>query len=275
VDGKRAVLMTIQKTVGVDAEHHRDDQGAAAVSARAAPGRREHRATGDQSVFVKAAVTGVATEALIAAALTALMILLFLGSWRSTLIITISIPLSIIASILALDALDETINLMTLGGLALAVGILVDDATVTIENINRFLEEGMGVEEAIIEGSRQIVVAGVRVDAVDLHRVRADVPADWRCALPVRADGRGGGVRDARLVHPVAHARAHARQVLAPAARTAGRVARQCAAALPAALRSALRGVPRALPLDACRCDPAPTRVPARVPAGGTRARSR
>jgi multidrug efflux pump subunit AcrB len=109
-------------------------------------------------VFVRAAIRGVVTEALIAAALTALMVLLFLGSWRSTLIIAISIPLSIITSIILLGALGETINLMTLGGLALAVGILVDDATVTIENINRHLEEGMDVTPAILEGSRQIAV---------------------------------------------------------------------------------------------------------------------
>src|SRR5215475_589370 len=97
---------------------------------------------GDQSLFVRAAIGGVVREAVIAAALTALMILLFLGSFRSTLIIAISIPLSILASIILLSALGETINIMTLGGLALAVGILVDDATVTIENINRHLEEG-------------------------------------------------------------------------------------------------------------------------------------
>src|SRR5262249_54565117 len=115
-------------------------------------------ATGDQSVFVRAAIRGVITEAVIAAALTALMVLLFLGSWRSTLIITISIPLSILASIIILNALGATINLMTLGGLALAVGILVDDATVTIENINRHLEAGEEVEPAIFEGSRQITI---------------------------------------------------------------------------------------------------------------------
>ncbi len=109
-------------------------------------------------MFVRAAIRGVVTEALIAAALTALMVLLFLGSWRSTLIIAISIPLSILSSIILLGATGETINLMTLGGLALAVGILVDDATVTIENINRHLEEGMDVTPAILEGSRQITV---------------------------------------------------------------------------------------------------------------------
>ncbi|MGE4240647.1 efflux RND transporter permease subunit [Ramlibacter sp.] len=111
----------------------------------------------DQSIFVRAAVTGVALEALLAAALTSLMILLFLGSWRSTVIIAVSIPLSIMGSIIALAALGETLNIMTLGGLALAVGILVDDATVTIENINWHLEHGKDVETAIMDGAAQIV----------------------------------------------------------------------------------------------------------------------
>jgi CzcA family heavy metal efflux pump len=113
---------------------------------------------GDQSIFVRASINGVVREAIIAACLTAIMILVFLGSWRSTIIIAISIPLSILCSIIALSALGETINIMTLGGLALAVGILVDDATVTIENIERYLEEGQGVEEAILNGSAQIAV---------------------------------------------------------------------------------------------------------------------
>ncbi|MBS0419309.1 MAG: efflux RND transporter permease subunit [Proteobacteria bacterium] len=113
---------------------------------------------GDQSVFVKASISAVIREATIAAMLTGLMILLFLGSWRSTLIIFISIPLSILASIACLAALGETINIMTLGGLALAVGILVDDATVTIENINSHLEEGAEVEDAILQGAHQIAL---------------------------------------------------------------------------------------------------------------------
>jgi multidrug efflux pump subunit AcrB len=112
----------------------------------------------DQSVFVRSAVTGVIRETVIAAALTALMILLFLGSWRSTIIIAISIPLSILSSVIILSLLGETINTMTLGGLALAVGILVDDATVTIENIERFLEEGHSLRDAILEGAAQIAV---------------------------------------------------------------------------------------------------------------------
>jgi CzcA family heavy metal efflux pump len=112
----------------------------------------------DQSVFVRAAVQGVVREAMIAAVLTALMILLFLGNWRSTLIIAISIPLSILVSICVLSALGETINIMTLGGLALAVGILVDDATVEIENINRNLAQGKETVRAILDGAQQIAV---------------------------------------------------------------------------------------------------------------------
>ncbi|MGH9559808.1 MAG: efflux RND transporter permease subunit, partial [Bryobacteraceae bacterium] len=112
----------------------------------------------DQSIFVRAAVDGVVRESIIAALLTAALILLFLGSWRSTLIIAISIPLSILTSICVLSALGETINIMTLGGLALAVGILVDDATVTIENIDRYLELGKDLRTAILEGSAQIAI---------------------------------------------------------------------------------------------------------------------
>jgi CzcA family heavy metal efflux pump len=112
----------------------------------------------DQSIFVKAAVTGVIQEAVIAAGLTATMILLFLGSWRSTIIIAISIPLSILTSVMVLSFLGQTINIMTLGGLALAVGILVDDATVTIENIERYLEEGEELHAGILHGAAQIAV---------------------------------------------------------------------------------------------------------------------
>src|SRR6202522_3959071 len=110
----------------------------------------------DQSLFVRGAIGGVVREATIAAGLTALMILLFLGSWRSTVIIAVSIPLAILTSVIALSAIGETINTMTLGGLALAVGILVDDATVTIENITRHLEEGQPHYEGILQGAAQI-----------------------------------------------------------------------------------------------------------------------
>ena len=112
----------------------------------------------DQSIFVTGAIEGVVREAIIAGCLTALMILLFLGSWRSTLIIAVSIPLSILSSIAVLSALGETLNIMTLGGLALAVGILVDDATVTIENIDRQFEEGKSLLDGILDGAAQIAV---------------------------------------------------------------------------------------------------------------------
>src|SRR3981081_2143151 len=110
----------------------------------------------DQSLFVQSAVSGVVREGVIAATLTALMILLFLGSWRSTIIVAVSIPLAVLSSIAVLSALGQTINLMTLGGLALAVGILVDDATVTIENIERHLHEGAKLEDGIITGAGDI-----------------------------------------------------------------------------------------------------------------------
>ena len=112
----------------------------------------------DQAVFVKASISGVVREAIIAAVLTGLMILLFLGSWRATVIIAVSIPLSIFVSVIILGLLGQTINIMTLGGLALAVGILVDDATVEIENTSRYLELGFGLREAILEGAAQIAV---------------------------------------------------------------------------------------------------------------------
>ena len=105
---------------------------------------------------MRGAISGVIREAIIAACLTALMILLFLGSLRSTIIIAVSIPLSILCSLMVLSALHETINIMTLGGMALAVGILVDDATVAIENINRNLEAGKELEQAILDGSAEI-----------------------------------------------------------------------------------------------------------------------
>ena len=124
------------------------------------PGYKELKITPlfDQSVFVRAAVWGVVKEAAIAAGLTGLMILLFLGSWRSTLIICISIPLSILVSIIVLWFLGETLNVMTLGGMALAVGILVDDATVEIENIHRNLHQRKRLVQAILDGAQQIAV---------------------------------------------------------------------------------------------------------------------
>ena len=159
VDGERAVLMTIQKT-GNSSTLDIIDRVKALLPQiiDSAPSELNIRPLADQSLFVRASIDGVIREGVIAAALTGMMILLFLGSWRSTLIITLSIPLSVLVSIIVLSALGETINIMTLGGLALAVGILVDDATVAIENINWHLEQGKDVEAAILDGAQQIAV---------------------------------------------------------------------------------------------------------------------
>jgi CzcA family heavy metal efflux pump len=159
VDGKRAVLMTILKTGNASTLDiiNRVKEKLGQIRA-GLPSSLDLHVIGDQSVFVRAAIDGVVREGIIAAVLTGLMILLFLGSWRSTLIIVVSIPLSILASIIALSALGETINIMTLGGLALAVGILVDDATVAVENINWHLEHGKEVEPAILDGAKQIAI---------------------------------------------------------------------------------------------------------------------
>src|ERR1700733_9638191 len=158
VEGNRSVLMMVLKngTVSTLAIIDGIKQKLAEIK-DILPSNLKIAQIGDQSVFIKAAVSGVVREGIIAAALTSVMILIFLGSWRSTLIIATSIPLSVLGSLATLSALGETLNIMTLGGLALAVGILVDDATVTIENINYHLEQGKAVETAILDGAAQIV----------------------------------------------------------------------------------------------------------------------
>ncbi len=159
VDGKRAIMMAIMKTGSASTlQIIKDVRGIVdSPSMRGQlPPQLQINALSDQGIFVRGAISGVVREGLIAACLTAVMILVFLGSWRSTLIIAVSIPLSILCSITMLALLHETINIMTLGGLALAVGILVDDATVEIENINRNLEQGKEIEQAILDGAAQI-----------------------------------------------------------------------------------------------------------------------
>jgi CzcA family heavy metal efflux pump len=158
-DGNRGVLVSILKAG--NASTLDVVKGVRTLLPRVAqtlPPELKIRPLADQSVFVRSAVSGVIREAVIAACLTGIMILIFLGSWRSTLIIAVSIPLSILSSVIILSLLHETINIMTLGGLALAVGILVDDATVTIENIERYFEEGHAKREAILDGAAQIAV---------------------------------------------------------------------------------------------------------------------
>jgi multidrug efflux pump subunit AcrB len=157
VDGRRAILLSIMKTgssstldiiAGVQAKLK--------LVKSQLPPELQINPLSDQSIFVRGAINGVVREAIVAACLTAIMILVFLGSWRSTIIIAVSIPLSILCSLITLSMLHETINIMTLGGMALAVGILVDDATVAIENINRYLETGAELEQSILDGSAQI-----------------------------------------------------------------------------------------------------------------------
>ncbi len=159
VNGQRAALMTIEKTGDVSTldlvSHVRRILPRIAAGL---PPQLVIRPVDDQSIFVRAAINDVVVEAIIAACLTATMILIFLGSWRSTLIIAVSIPLSVLVSLIVLSSLGQTINIMTLGGLALAVGILVDDATVEIENINRNLEMGKEVEQAILDGAAEIAI---------------------------------------------------------------------------------------------------------------------
>ena len=159
VNGRRGVLMSVYKTGNASTldivSRVKDTIERAKASL---PPEINITSFFDQALFVRAAVQGVLHEALIAACLTAAMILLFLGDWRSTVIIAVSIPLSIMTSVIILSALGETINIMTLGGLALAVGILVDDATVAIENIDRNLSMGKSVRDAILDGSQEIAV---------------------------------------------------------------------------------------------------------------------
>jgi multidrug efflux pump subunit AcrB len=158
-NGVRSTLLSIIKNGDVSTLKIVDDVNAMIPKLKGVvPDDVQIKTLFDQSLFVKASIKGVVLEATIAACLTALMILLFLGDWRSTLIIAVSIPLSILTSIIILSALGETLNIMTLGGLALAVGILVDDATVTIENIDNYLEHGFRKRDAILRGASQIAV---------------------------------------------------------------------------------------------------------------------
>jgi multidrug efflux pump subunit AcrB len=158
-DGRRGVLMSILKAGNASTLSVVNGvQNLLPRVAAIVPPALKMTPLADQSIFVRSAVSGVIREGVIAAGLTALMILLFLGSWRGTLIIAVSIPLSVLTSIIVISLLGETINIMTLGGLALAVGILVDDATVTIENIERVLREGGSLHDGILKGAAQIAV---------------------------------------------------------------------------------------------------------------------
>ena len=211
---------------------------------------------GDQSVFVRGAIEGVAVEGVIAALLTSVMILLFLGSWRSTVIIAVSIPLSVLGAIIMLSAIGETLNIMTLGGLALAVGILVDDATVTIENINYHLEQGKPVELSILDGANQIVTPAfvsllciciVFVPMFFLQGVARFLFVPM--AEAVMFAMIWSFILSRTLVPTMAkyllRAHVHHERRTAAVAQSAG--------ALPARLRGAVRARPRHLPRSCCR----------------------
>ena len=206
-DGRRAVLMTILKGEGASSLDvvRRVREALPGIQAQVPP-ELKMELLFDQSVFVRAAVEGVLKEGAIAAGLTALMILLFLGSWRSTLIVAISIPLSILTSVIVLWALGQSLNIMTLGGMALAVGMLVDDATVELENIHR----NFAPQQADPPGDpRQCAAdrhAGVRLHAWHLHRVCAGPVPQRARGVAVLPAGAGRGLRHADLLLAVAHA---------------------------------------------------------------------
>ncbi len=210
MDGQRGVLVTVYKT-GTASTLDIVSQIYAKLPQIAAllPPQLVMTPLFDQSIFVRAAIQGVIREGIVAACLTGLMILLFLGNWRSTVIIAISIPLSILVSICVLSALHETINIMTLGGLALAVGILVDDATVEIENINRNLAQGKETVHAILDGAQQIAVPALVSTLSHLHRLCAHVFLDRRGEIPIRAARRSRRFRHAGFLPSLQNARAH------------------------------------------------------------------
>ena len=238
-DGNRGALMTISKigkasTLDIVAGIKR----VVAIATQDLPPELKITALFDQSLFVRASIQGVLHEALLAACLTALMILLFLGDWRPTLIICISIPLSIFVSVILLSALGETFNIMTLGGLALAVGILVDDATVEIENIERNIAQGKELKRAILDGAQQIAVPAF-VSTLCICIVF--VPMfflDRGGQVPVRASGRGGGVRHAGVLPAFADTDSHAGDVHHARARAQGRGAEDFPGAFPTRLRA-------------------------------------
>ena len=215
VDGKRATLVTVLKAGNASTLDVISGVKSMLPQIESSlPPSLQVRPLADQSIFVRASIDGVVREATIAACLTGLMILIFLGSWRSTLIIAVSIPLSILTSIIVLSALGETINIMTLGGLALAVGILVDDATVEIENINRNI--AMGKEIRAWHFGRRTTNCHSRIcfHSGDLYRIRPHVLSRRGGAISVCAAGGSGGICHAGFLSAFADIGSHYGQVL-------------------------------------------------------------
>ena len=200
----------------------------------------------DQSVFVQGAVDNIIHEAVLSSILVSLMILIFLGSWRNTVIVSLSIPLSIAAGVAGLFLTGQTINLMTLGGLALAIGLLVDNATVTIENIHRNQTLGKPLTIAILDGSNEVIQPLTVATLAHLHRVRAGATAHRTVALPVHPARHHGRAGDAGVVRPVVHRRSGAGAVPAQGPRrsrprrTSARACRRRSIAASSASRTAM-----------------------------------
>ena len=209
-NGTRGALLTVHaQRQGVHAGGGQQREEGAAEDPGGAAAGADVRQLFDQSLFVRAAINGVVREAVMAACLTGLMILLFLGSWRSTVIVCISIPLSILTSLMILSLLGQTINVMTLGGLALAVGILVDDATVEVENIHRNMAMRKPLVRAVLDGAQQIA-APAFVSTLSICIVFVPVLLlTGRGEVPVHAHGDGGGVRHAGFLFSFADPGGH------------------------------------------------------------------
>ncbi len=264
VNGARAVLMTILKAGSASTLDIID--GVKSLLPRVEqnlPSSLNLRAVGDQSVFVKAAVFGVIREAVLAAALVGVMILLFLGSWRSTVIILTEIPLAVLFALTALATLGETINVMTLGGLALAVGILVDDGTVTIENVNYHLEQGKDIEPAILDGAQQIVIPAfvtllcLCIVFVPMFQLGGVAGYLFRpLAEAVVFALIGSFILSRTLVPTMANylMHGHHKRRNPRRARRRRSRSRNPVSTVPAGLRGTVRAVPRALPLAPDRC---------------------
>ena len=201
-NGTRGALLTVMRNgTGLHPGHRESGEGALPKIMAGLPDGVKVRELFDQSIFVRASISGVLKEATTAALLTGLMILLFLGSWRSTVIVCISIPLSILTSIIILDLLGQTINVMTLGGMALAVGILVDDATVEIENTHRNLAMKKPLVRAVLDGANADRGPGVWSPRFPSASCSCPFATYWSREVSVHTSCHGSGFRHARVVH--------------------------------------------------------------------------
>ena len=214
VDGKQSVLIVVMKSGEASTLEVVDGiKKAIPKIEQIAPPGTKIELLGDASVFVEDSIIDVLREMALASVLTGVVVLLFLGSWRATLIIATSIPLSILSAIICLHWVGQTINVMTLGGLALAVGILVDDATVMIENIVHTWKFGKPLETAIIHAANQICDPNICFDALHHYRLAAAFRTFGSVRVSFHADGRSSHVCHDGLIHPVENARSDDGQI--------------------------------------------------------------